>query len=88
MPNDATYRCRVCGLRLMEPPWGVDGKSATFEICDCCGVEFGYEDSNPESTRAYRTEWLSKGANWFHPDRKPTNWSTAEQLKHVPAEFR
>jgi hypothetical protein len=42
-------RCRVCGLDQQSPPWGVDGKSPTYAICDCCGVEFGYEDSTRES---------------------------------------
>lgn len=38
--------CRVCGAKQLEPPWGNDGLTPSYEICDCCGVEFGYEDMN------------------------------------------
>jgi hypothetical protein len=26
------YFCRVCGLEQLDPPWGDDGKSETFDI--------------------------------------------------------
>ncbi len=57
MPNDQ-LTCHVCGLVQDEPPWGGDGRTPTFDICDCCGVEFGYEDSTLESVRRYRKAWL------------------------------
>jgi hypothetical protein len=41
-------RCRVCGLRHDEAIWGVDGQSATFDICACCVCEHGYEDCSPD----------------------------------------
>lgn len=43
---DHQYNCRVCGLRLEEPPWGRDGATPLFEIRPCCGVRFD-EDSTP-----------------------------------------
>ena len=33
--------CRICGYRLGFEPWGDDEKTPTYEICPCCGVEFG-----------------------------------------------
>lgn len=87
MPNDSIYRCRVCGFREWEPPWGIDGKTSTVDYCSCCGVQFGYQDCLPEGAKRYRTEWLEKGAKWAHPELKPEPWSVAEQLKKVPAEF-
>lgn len=36
--------CRVCGLYIEDEPWGKDGSCPTYEICSCCGVEFGNED--------------------------------------------
>lgn len=87
MPNDHIYRCRVCGLRLTEPPWGGDEKSPSHDICECCGVEHGYEDSGLESIRKYRAEWLAKGAKWFDPKEKPASWAAEEQIKKVPPEF-
>jgi hypothetical protein len=79
--------CRVCGLDLGIPPWGYDGQTPQFIICDCCGVEAGYEDCSVESCRQYRKEWIAKGSRWFDPKCKPTNWSLEEQVKHVLSEY-
>lgn len=84
MPNDESSRCRVCGLLQSAPPWGANGNEPTFEICDCCGVEFGYEDSTPSSASRYRQAWLARGSPWFEPKERPANWSLGEQLRHVP----
>lgn len=50
--------CRVCGKIQSDPPWGLDGQCPTYEICDCCGVEFGYGDCTPEAARAWRKHWI------------------------------
>ena len=43
MVNEANkLACRVCGKVQDDPTWGEDGKTPTFDICDCCGVQFGY----------------------------------------------
>ncbi len=84
---DHQYNCRVCGLKLEEPPWGQDGETPLFEICPCCGVEFGYEDSTPLSAKRYREEWLSKGGVWFRPQDKPEGWNFADQLNNRPPGF-
>jgi len=65
------YHCRVCGLRQESKVWGEDGKSPTFEMCACCGVEFGYEDSNLKSIRRYRENWLAEGHKWLILGRSP-----------------
>lgn len=52
--------CRICGYldeNLM--PWGEDEKTPSFEICPCCNVEFGYEDSNNKSIFRYREKWIN-----------------------------
>lgn len=51
--------CRVCGYTdAIFFPWGKDGKTPSFEICECCNVEFGYEDYQLSSIRRYRQKWL------------------------------
>jgi len=35
--------CPACGFLLQMPPW--DGKLPSEEICPCCGIQFGYDDS-------------------------------------------
>jgi len=49
--------CRVCGVEQSEPPWGDDGKSPTHEICNNCGVQFGYQDGTVQSVSNYRQRW-------------------------------
>jgi hypothetical protein len=71
--------CPICGL-----PWSeaIEQEEArcSFEICDCCGCEYGYDDY-PK----YREEWIRKGAPWFDPKERPLNWNLEEQLKYVTA---
>lgn len=87
MLDDDAYRCRVCGLYSEEPPWGLDGRLPSHDICPCCGAESGYEDTLPISARAYRERWIAKGAPWFQPRMKPADWDLAAQLAHVPKDF-
>jgi hypothetical protein len=86
--NDESYRCRVCGLKRLSQPWGEDGQTPVFEICKCCGVEFGYEDCDVQSVKKFREEWLNDGAKWFRLKAKPENWSLEEQLKQIPKAFQ
>lgn len=81
--------CRVCGFEYSDFfPWGEDGRFGSNDICICCGVEFGYEDSKLEGIRKYRQEWITKGAPWSDAKQKPENWLLDEQLKNIPEEFR
>lgn len=85
--NNDLYICRVCGAEQLEAPWGDDGESPTYEICDCCGVEFGYEDSTLQGIKKYRTKWLEDGAKWHSKKSEPENWSVVEQLSHIPEKY-
>ena len=89
MPNDSNnLACRVCGNIQSDPPWGEDGQCPTYDICDCCGVEFGYGDCTLKATKTFRGKWLENGANWKYPKEKPPNWSLEEQLKQIPQEYK
>lgn len=76
--------CRVCGLRQHEAIWGADGQSPTYNICACCGCEFGYEDCDPGGVQGRRESWIAKGGVWFDPARQPAEWSLEDQLAKVP----
>jgi Domain of unknown function (DUF4259) len=54
----AELACRICGLVQHEPPWGLDGASPSFGVCERCGVQFGYPDATAEGVRRYRAAWL------------------------------
>jgi hypothetical protein len=86
--TDVELHCRVCGLEQSAPPWGADGTSPTFEICPCCGTEFGYEDGLPDAVTRARELWLKNGAAWFEPNARPPDWNVDAQLLHVPAKYR
>ena len=88
MPSSEALACRVCGLRQAEPPWGSDGQAPSHEICDCCGVEFGYEDMRGESVRRYRQAWVERGYPWFNQSARPTGWSFDAQAGSIPSGFR
>lgn len=82
------HNCRVCGFYIEDLPWGEDDNSPTYEICPCCGVEFGNEDYTVESTKSYRQKWIVEDLKWFDPKKRPDNWNNLEQFKEIPKEFQ
>jgi hypothetical protein len=69
--------CPICGLAFKEP---VDEEELRYSywICECCGCEYGYDD-----TPQYREHWIKQGAKWFIENARPANWNLAEQLKNI-----
>lgn len=64
--------CKVCGYIYNNPvfyPWGKDGHTPTFDICPCCGVEFGYEDSTNKGILKYRENWIKSGVEWYDKNK-------------------
>lgn len=82
------YYCRVCGFKLNYLPWERYNDDPTFELCPCCGVQFGVMDDRPFLAIKAREDWLRDGSGWFDPNQKPRDWQLEEQLKHVPKEFK
>lgn|ERR1035437_6614315 len=86
VPN--THECRICGYYVNDFPWGEDGRSPSFQICSCCGVQFGKEDDTLESIKEYRAGWISKGGKWFAKNETPEDWDIETQMKNIPNEFK
>jgi rubredoxin len=67
------------------PPYSQYFGDPSYEVCDCCGFEFGNDDepgtAGPTSFRAYRHEWLEDGGQWFSPSKRPPDWSLERQLR-------
>ena len=89
------YCCRVCGFDYdalgFEPheyPWGEHGKTPSFDICFCCGCEFGYNDYSPQTLLKFRTKWKNEGMPFRHQQFKPVGWIPEEQLNNIPEEYR
>lgn len=74
--------CHICGYKLGFSPWGEDGNNPSYEICPCCGAEFGCDDYTSKSIKAYREKWIKSGAKWFNPSMKPDNWDLKKQLNN------
>ncbi len=68
--------CPVCGFgNLSESYANAQELRHSFDICPCCGCEYGYDDHE-----AHYKKWSEAGFPWFHPKLKPLNWSIASQL--------
>src|SRR3954468_6569402 len=75
------HTCPVCAYDQMPYP------PDRFEICPCCGTEFGYHDHN-RSRRELRNLWLARGAPCFNPiDAPPLNWNPYLQLVRAGFDF-
>jgi hypothetical protein len=75
--------CFVCGLRQSSAPWGDDGQSPGFEICPCCGTEFGYEDATDVGVFRARSRWRERKYAWLDPRAKPSEWDPESQLENA-----
>lgn len=74
----SSYRCPICfWYGLGEDP-NRERLYQTYEICSCCGFEFGYEIKfigRVERAKELREEWLAKGAPFFFFPHSPDDWS-------------
>jgi hypothetical protein len=71
------FTCPVCYYDgLAEPP-------REYNICDCCGTEFGSDDELRTHAQL-RTEWVARGARWFFRN-PPIMWNPWQQLANANA---
>jgi hypothetical protein len=71
--------------RELPPPYCQHWGAPSYEVCPCCGFEYGFDDdpgaSEPGfSFDQYLDEWVARGANWFDPSARPEGWSLDAQL--------
>lgn len=68
------FICPVCAY--IDLPFA----PADFNICPCCGTEFGNDDFD-NSCEILRQNWTRTGAKWWSPNTKPPlNWNAFTQL--------
>jgi hypothetical protein len=69
----------------LEPPYAQYFGVLSYEVCDCCGFEFGNDDEPstgaPVSFDSYRNDWIKRGATWQNPAKMPPDWSLGRQLE-------
>jgi hypothetical protein len=53
----------------VDPPYAAHFGRPSYEVCDCCGFEFGNDDEPGTGTPAtfadYLSEWVAKGQSGF-----------------------
>lgn len=72
----------------VTPPYAMAYGMPSYDVCDCCGFEFGNDDepggtAAPNSFESYRREWIANGCDWFCPESKPVGWSLERQLRNL-----
>lgn len=79
------FICPICGYdQLKEKP-----EEQAYNICSCCGTEFGYSDCSPDGTlelrwRLLQHQWIENGCGWHSKVvLKPENWNPIIQLKNI-----
>lgn len=75
------FACPVCGLKgLPDSPRDEFGEPS-FEICPCCGIQFGYDDATVSHEELGR-RWMADGMKWFSTCTSPPElWNPAEQYR-------
>jgi len=58
------------------------------EICVCCNVQFGYEDTGINSVRNFRENWIKNGAKFNIRHIQPKNWNFEEQLESIDNKWK
>ncbi|MCW8987861.1 MAG: hypothetical protein OQK75_09365 [Gammaproteobacteria bacterium] len=70
--------CPVCGYGpLSEPYKSSQELRRSYDICSCCGCEYGYDDDE-----SFYNEWVNNGCNWFDKKEKPKEWVLESQIKN------
>ncbi|NPC91795.1 hypothetical protein HOO54_05985 [Bacillus sp. WMMC1349] len=94
--NKKLYRCLVCGYKGLTDNLLYRGKYyKTFEICRCCGFQFGYSEDHDvelgfivtpkhliEATfQLYRKQWIESGMKIPLHENFPKEYRNGDCLK-------
>ncbi len=71
----------------VAPPYAVHFGDPSYDVCDCCGFEYGFDDDpgigRRMSFEEYREAWIAEGVRWFDESKRPDGWSLDAQLKRA-----
>ena len=79
------FTCPICGWGDLEFQPRSETTGGSYEICPCCGFQFGYDDEDQDiSDEEWRRRWVAKGMPWFARTRRPPpGWDPVEQLRRL-----
>lgn len=69
--------CPICGFESNESYASAYDLRCSYDICECCGCEYGYDDNV-----AFYDNWVKGGCVWFNNKIKPNNWSLKVQIEN------
>jgi hypothetical protein len=70
--------CPICGFGPFSETYAsAQELRFSFDICPCCGCEYGYDD-----IESHYLNWAASGFQWFNPKLKPEDWCIEAQLKY------
>jgi hypothetical protein len=79
MANAQINHCPVCGYGpLAESYSSTQELRWSYDICPCCGCEYGYDDHEQ-----HFLGWQNRGCPWLHPGQMPDNWQLESQLPNI-----
>jgi len=86
-PYENYPECFV-STKNLKPPYHSIWGAASYEVCECCGFEFGNDDDpggslSPETFSSYRRDWIKRGAKWLQGFSKPKGWVLERQLARL-----
>jgi hypothetical protein len=85
-----TYFCPVCGYPGLDEPPYLNNEAASYNICPCCYVEYGFDDGgrHGEDLQLWIAEarlgWINQGMRWgsSYTD-PPAHWDPLSQLENL-----
>ncbi|MCR8842726.1 hypothetical protein NQ117_03450 [Paenibacillus sp. SC116] len=78
------FSCPICGYDGLREAAYDEDNSPSYQICGCCGVEYGVDDEEEGfNAEEYRNAWIKKGMPWYFSGYKPLNWDCNAQLRKV-----
>ena len=73
-----TSNCPVCGFGLLNESYKTTQELRwSYDICPCCGCEFGYDDNEE-----YYKNWIKNGCECFNKKIKPDGWKLESQKQY------
>ena len=80
------YVCPICGYHgLKDNPRSSNTGGGSYEICPCCGFQFGVSDDDEGWTYdTWRSDWVKKGMKWWSKTKNPPEgWNPTEQISKI-----
>ena len=72
-------------IRGLPAPYATHLGMPSYEVCPCCGFEFGNDDdpgtATPETFEQYLENWIALGTPWFDLSKRPAKWSLSDQIR-------